>query len=117
MEIFLPVIEEDTSGEVFLMRDGCKSHGDLNDPSEGVRTMHLPPNSISAHQPMDMGGIAATKLHDGKSLLNCRADKLFEAAALRDEAKRKGMEAGTAGLEQRLNLRMYDLGILLKHLR
>lgn len=74
MDVFLPFIEENTSGEVLLIVDDCKSHGDLNDTNGIVRIMHLPPNYTRVHQSMGVGVIVATKLHYRRRLLAYRAD-------------------------------------------
>lgn len=76
--------------------------------------MYLPPKRASVHQPMDLGVVAAIKLRYRRKLLDDRAERVIEAAALRDEAKRKKMKAGKGGLEQGSDPDMHDAGILLR---
>lgn len=92
-----PFIGENASGEVLLILDGCVSHGDLNDPSGRVRAMYLPPNCTSVYQPMDMGVIEVTMPHYRRRLLDCTENCTKQL--LRDEAKGRKMDVGTAGLE------------------
>lgn len=115
MEVFLPYVEENTSGEVLLIMDGMKCR-DLKESNGRVRVMHLPPNCTSVRRPMGMGVIAAIKLHYRRKLLDCRADKLCEAAASQEEVSpKKKVKSGTGGLEQGRNPHMHDVGILLKN--
>lgn len=113
-EVFLPYVEENTSGEVLLIMDGLKCRN-LKDSSGRVRVMHLPLNCTSVRRPMGMGVIAAMKLHYRRKLLDCRASKLCEAAALKEASPKKKVKSGTGGLEHGRNPHMHDVGILLKN--
>lgn len=102
-EVFLPFARQHTRGteeKVLLLMDCCASHDELSDPEGRVRIMMYPPNCTSLHQPMDMGIIAATKLHYRRRLLRRRTDLLPMAETLRDVATKSKMRAGTKGLMQ-----------------
>ena len=76
--------------------EGCASHDLLVDLKGQVETMVYPPNCTSKHQPMDMGIIAATKLHDRRRFLSVRVSTKAVADTLRTRAKERKIAAGMA---------------------
>lgn len=116
-EIFLPLAPDhtrDTGGKVLLFMDNYASHYLLSDPEGSVHIRMFPPNSMSKHQPMDMGLLAAMKLYDRRLLFVRRTSNLADAEHLRINVGLTMMTAGTRGLAEDHPPLMLDTAQMLK---
>ena len=116
-EVFLPFARRHTEGtddKVLLLMDNCGSHFSLSDCGGRVNIAMFPPKCTSKHQPMDMGVIAATKLHYRRFLLLRRISDLPHAESLRMKAQVARMPVGTRGLDQGYPPHMLDTARMLK---
>lgn len=92
-------IHRTTSDRVVLLMDNCGPHGaDLEDNRKQITILTLPPNCTCVYQPMDMGMIAALKLHYRALLLN----RVTSTIEHREEIRRSSthLKAGMRGLDE-----------------
>lgn len=100
-EVFLPYARRHTHEPVLLIMDGGgSSHSDLVDGRGQVTVVTYPANYTSKRQPMDMGVVAETKIRYRAHLLGARVGTMRNTEQLRQQAKQRNMQAGTAGLAE-----------------
>ena len=106
-EVFLVFVHRTKSDRVVLLMDNCGPHGsDLCDSRMQVTILTLPPNCTSMYQPMDMGVIAAMKLHYRSLLLNRITSTVEHRAEMRRAAQH--LKAGARGLDEGYDPHMLD---------
>lgn len=99
-DVFLPYARRHTHEPVLLIMDGGSSHSDLVDGRGQVTVVTYPANCTGKRQPMDMGVIAETKVRYRTHLLGVRVGTMRNTVQLRQQAKARKMQAGTAGLAE-----------------
>ena len=114
MEAFLPIIRSWTTLPVLCLIEGCASHDLMVDLKGQVETIVYPPNCTSKHQPMDMGIIAATKLHDRRRFLSVRVSTKAVVDTLRAQAKERKIATGMAVFEESRTAHVLDAAELLE---
>lgn len=116
VEGFLPLVRSYTKTNVLLLMDDCinSSLVEFKDPEEQVQVMVFPPSCTPVYQPCGQGIVVSTKHHYRGRLLDFKAEKFEDAAAVRGEARRKRMKAGTADLAEEHHPHMRDVCELLR---
>lgn len=100
-DVFLPYARCHTHEPVLLIMDGGGSaHSELVDGRGQVTVVTYPANFPSKKQPMDKGVIAETKVRYRAQLLGVRVGTMRNTEQLRQQAKKRKMQAGTAGLAE-----------------
>lgn len=99
--VFLPYARRRTCEPVLLIVGrGGGSHSDLVDGRGQVTVVNYPASCTSKRQPMEMGVIAEAKVRYRAQLFGVRVGTMHNTEQLRQQAKKRKMQAGTAGLAE-----------------
>lgn len=100
--VFLPYARRHTCEPVLLIvgGGGGGSHSDLIDGRGQVTVVNYPASCTSKHQPVEMGVIAEAKVRYRAQLFGVRVGTMHNTEQLRQQAKKRKMQAGTAGLAE-----------------
>lgn len=99
-DVFLPYARLHTHKPVLLIMEGSSSQGDMVDDRGQVTVVRYSPNCTGKYQPMDMGVMAETKVRYRAKLLGVRVGTIYNTEQLRQQAEKRRMPLGTAGLAE-----------------